>query len=169
MTAARYALWEVRLPGLELSQVDEGREEVIRSSAGARNTVAHVTRAGLAFLAAPAGQKPSEDDIAWALAEVGCPPKRDLDTLKRAAVLLARSPKPRSPDYASERALAVVTEAYELGRRETAEGYRRSLGKAWSAFLGMVSEDTWIYIKYTDPETWQRLREVFLGDTRRQA
>lgn len=64
---------------------------------------------------------------------------------------------------------ALIVEAYALGAEVRALDYRKSLGQAYSAMLGLIPDETWLDIRYGHPDLWERLRAAFLSGKPRPA
>jgi hypothetical protein len=94
------------------------------------------------------------------------PPRRTVEEVTadivRLSVAGTRSPQGRS--HVAERVRALTAEACEV----TAAGYRKSLARAWSAYLDLFlsDRDLVLDIRYGEPELWQRLCDAVLGEAR---
>ena len=65
---------------------------------------------------------------------------------------------------AARQARELAAEAYRLGRRSERENGREALGKAWSAFLALMTPEMWRDVEYLEPELWRRLRAAILKE-----
>lgn len=149
-----YVIWNLSRDTGSGIEVDRGPEDRMRESAETRNVVAAAKgMTGAVFVALPAGQKPTGLDIPpLPPAEPARPAKpRPWHQVQTEAADLGRSADRRVPE--------LVDEAYQTGRAEA----RRSLGVAWGAFLGVITEEQWVWIFEDRPDLKADLRKFVLG------
>jgi hypothetical protein len=168
MTA--WDVWSLRRSDLRGLVVDSGSQKAAGNSARRRNEAARAH--GLAdavFIILPRGQQPTAADLPPEPEEAPAPVKsgpRGLTAVENDAATLAVSRFATAADRgrAMERARALVSEAFELGRAEARQEGRKSLGVAWGAFLGTITQEMWQDIQAYDPALFERFRAFVLGE-----
>jgi hypothetical protein len=145
VSAPRWSLWQLQRSDGRGLEVDAGPEARITAAAAARNETARAHGlAGTVFVALPSGRKPMPGDLPPAPQEPAPEPsaaERTVagvtdDLIRLAAV--GTSPGSSAHGAVAHRVRQLTQEACSLAVRDTEARYRRSLGRAWGAWLDLM-------------------------------
>jgi hypothetical protein len=168
--SAGWVVWSLQRSDGSGLEVGQGTRAEAQDSARRRNdAAARQKMTGVAFVALPAGQRPTWDDV---------PPVPELppeapaaqprtlmsvqNDLSKLAMARFSSPADRAEAWARARGLA--NEAFELGKAEARQENRKALGRAWGAFLTELPAEFWRCLPYDDPDLYRRLRTALPGE-----